>query len=109
MKRSYSGSDQYTSPFKKRPFLQQITPSTQPQPSSADHTGLLNMIISFFLQYYFNIDEDDDDDDDEGDSLNMNASGNVMEKNSGTKRDDSRRRAAHTAAEQKRRNAIRVI
>ncbi|CAF1540450.1 unnamed protein product, partial [Adineta steineri] len=30
-------------------------------------------------------------------------------KSSEIKRDDNRRRAAHTAAEQKRRNAIRVI
>ncbi len=41
--------------------------------------------------------------------MNMNISSNSMEKDSRTKRDDSRRRAAHTAAEQKRRNAIRVI
>jgi len=39
----------------------------------------------------------------------MNNSNNRIEKISGTKRDDNRRRAAHTAAEQKRRNAIRVI
>lgn len=39
----------------------------------------------------------------------MNNPNSTIEKNSGTKRDDSRRRAAHTAAEQKRRNAIRVI
>jgi len=39
--------------------------------------------------------------------MNMNISSNSMEKDSRTKRDDSRRRAAHTAAEQKRRNAIR--
>jgi hypothetical protein len=40
--------------------------------------------------------------------MNMNISSSAIEKNFGTKRDDSRRRAAHTAAEQKRRNAIRV-
>jgi hypothetical protein len=57
----------------------------------------------------FNIDEDEEDDDEEGDTMNMNSSSGVMDKNSGTKRDDSRRRAAHTAAEQKRRNAIRVF
>ena len=39
----------------------------------------------------------------------MNHSTGALEKQLGTKRDDSRRRAAHTAAEQKRRNAIRVI
>ncbi|CAF1553520.1 unnamed protein product [Rotaria magnacalcarata] len=91
LKRTYSGSDQSASPFKKRPFIQQVIPPPppiQPQSSSVDHS-----------------DEDDDDDDDEGDTINM--SSGVMEKNSGTKRDDSRRRAAHTAAEQKRRNAIR--
>ncbi|CAF1136566.1 unnamed protein product [Rotaria sordida] len=92
LKRSYSGTDQLASPFKKRQFIQQVIPQStvQTQSSSADHT-----------------DEDDDDDDDEGDSINMNMSSGVIEKNSGTKRDDSRRRAAHTAAEQKRRNAIR--
>ncbi|CAF4631700.1 unnamed protein product, partial [Rotaria magnacalcarata] len=60
------------SPFKKRPFIQQVIPPPppiQPQSSSVDHS-----------------DEDDDDDDDEGDTINM--SSGVMEKNSGTKRDD---------------------
>jgi hypothetical protein len=41
--------------------------------------------------------------------MNIKISNGTMEKNSDIKRDDSRRRAAHTAAEQKRRNAIRVI
>ena len=41
--------------------------------------------------------------------MHTNHSSGAMGKPSGTKRDDSRRRAAHTAAEQKRRNAIRVI
>jgi hypothetical protein len=54
-------------------------------------------------------DDDDDDDDGEGESMHMNHSSGAMEKQVGTKRDDNRRRAAHTAAEQKRRNAIRVI
>lgn len=38
----------------------------------------------------------------------MNSSNGSADKSAGAKRDDSRRRAAHTAAEQKRRNAIRV-
>ncbi|CAF1017451.1 unnamed protein product [Rotaria sp. Silwood1] len=92
LKRSYSGSDQLASPFKKRQFIQPVISQTtvQTQSSSVDHS-----------------DDEDDDDDDEGDSMNMNISSGIMEKNSGTKRDDNRRRAAHTAAEQKRRNAIR--
>ncbi len=62
-----------------------------------------------FFKILFNIDDDDDEEEEEGDSMNINISSGAMEKNSEIKRDDSRRRAAHTAAEQKRRNSIRVI
>jgi hypothetical protein len=86
LKRPYSVSDRHVSPIKKRPFTLQPPPS-----SSAEHTD----------------DDDDDDDDGEGESIHMNHSTGAIEKQLGTKRDESRRRAAHTAAEQKRRNAIR--
>ncbi|CAF0837895.1 unnamed protein product [Adineta ricciae] len=84
LKRDRSNSDWQISPLKKRQYVHQVSYSL---PSSADHT-----------------DDDDDDEDEEGDITNVN--GNMI-KTGDTKRDDSRRRAAHTAAEQKRRNAIR--
>ncbi|CAF0763083.1 unnamed protein product [Adineta steineri] len=87
IKRTYSNSDRQVSPLKKRQYVPQVSYSL---PSSADHS-----------------DDDDDDDDDESDLLNANMSNGAMEKSSEIKRDDNRRRAAHTAAEQKRRNAIR--
>ena len=42
LKRSYTASDQPTSPFKKRHFSQQITP---PPTSSADHTGWFEILL----------------------------------------------------------------
>ncbi|CAF1116566.1 unnamed protein product [Rotaria sp. Silwood1] len=77
LKRTRSDSDQCGSPFKKRHFTEPFV--------SPVHT-------------------DNDDDDNDSDSN----TGSITSKNStGTKRDDSRRRVAHIAAEQKRRNAIR--
>lgn len=91
MKRSHSGSNRQASPIKKRPFIPPPVHSSQPPiTSSADHT-----------------DDDEEDDDEEIDSMSTTNSHGTLDKTQGTKRDENRRRAAHTAAEQKRRNAIR--
>ena len=70
------------------------------------------LIPEFFVfqsDIFSSDDDEDDDEDGESESIQMNHPTSAIEKQLGTKRDDSRRRAAHTAAEQKRRNAIRVI
>ncbi|CAF4002679.1 unnamed protein product, partial [Rotaria sp. Silwood2] len=81
LKRTQSDSDQRGSPFKKRHFTEQF--------ASPVHTDN---------------DDDDDDDDDDSDS---NTGTITSTNNTEIKRDDSRRRAAHIAAEQKRRDSIR--
>ena len=106
LKRDRSNSDWQISPLKKRQYVHQVSYSL---PSSADHTGLLMTLMSndFFLMKGWCVYVDDDDDDEDEESFVTNVNGNMI-KTTDTKRDDSRRRAAHTAAEQKRRNAIRV-
>ncbi len=62
--------------------------------------------LLYINKIFYKVDEDDDEDDDDESESNP---GNTSPKpTNGIKRDDNKRRAAHTAAEQKRRNAIRV-